>query len=191
VGANLEAQGQALAQAAIKRFGLKRGDRVIVFGNWGMPGRYIREGGAADVFAKAGLIVTKLDVRTEAISNPQLLLPVLSGEVLAHPKTRLILYSNGQNFGATPVYMDALGKKPGDIFNIGFDSTPDIVDAFQRGYNQLSSDQQPYLQGFLPIVSLALTIAYGFSPISFDSGAGLMTPDNIATIAPLALAGIR
>jgi len=191
VGAQLESQGRALAEAAIKKFGLKKGDRVIVFGNWGMPGRYIREGGAADVFTKAGLIVTKLDVRTEAISNPQLLLPVISGEVLAHPQTKLILYSNGQNFGATPVYMDALGKKAGEIKNIGFDSTPDIVDAFRKGYDQLSSDQQPYLQGFLPVASLALTIAYGFSAISYDTGAGLITPENIEILAPLALAGIR
>jgi simple sugar transport system substrate-binding protein len=191
VGANLASQGQALAEAALKQFSLKKGDRVIVFGNWGMPGRYIREGAAADAFAKAGLIATKLDVRTEAISNPQLLLPVLSGEVLAHPTTKLILYSNGQNFGSTPVYMAALGKKPGEIINIGFDSTPDIVDAFRKGFNQLSADQQPYLQGFVPVTSLALTIMYGFSPISLDTGAGLLSPQNIEAFAPLALAGIR
>jgi simple sugar transport system substrate-binding protein len=191
VGAQLESQGRALAETAIQNFGLKKGDRVVVFGNWGMPGRYIREGASADAFTKAGLIVTKLTATTEMISNTQLLLPVLSGAILAQPDTKLVLYANSTNLGAAPMYMDALGKKPGQIKNIGFDTSPAIVDAFRRGYVQLSSDQQPYLQGFLPVVSLALTLAYGFSPIDYDTGAGFVTPDNIEDLAGLAIKGIR
>jgi len=191
VGAQLESQGRALAEAAIQKFGLKKGDRVIVFGNWGMPGRFIREGASADAFTKAGLIVTKLTATTEMISNTQLLLPVLSGAILSQPDTKLVLYANSSNLGAAPMYMDALGKKPGQIKNIGFDTSPAIVDAFRRGYVQLSSDQQPYLQGYLPVVSLALTLAYGFSPIDYDTGAGFVTPENIENLAGLAIKGIR
>jgi simple sugar transport system substrate-binding protein len=191
VGAQLESQGRALAETAIQQFGLKKGDRVVVFGNWGMPGRYIREGASADAFAKAGLVVTKLNATNEMVSNTQLMLPVLSGEILAHPDTKLVEYANSANLGAVPMYMKALGKKPGDIKNIGFDTSAAIVDAFRTGYVQLSSDQQPYLQGYLPVVSLALTIAYGFSPISYDTGAGFVTPGNIENLAALAVAGIR
>lgn len=191
VGAQLESQGRALADAAVQKFGLKKGDRVVVFGNWGMPGRFIREGASADAFTKAGLIVTKLTATTEMISNTQLLLPVLSGAILSQPDTKLVLYANSSNLGAAPMYMDALGKKPGQIKNIGFDTSPAIVDAFRRGYVQLSSDQQPYLQGYLPVVSLALTLAYGFSPIDYDTGAGFVTPENIENLAGLAIKGIR
>lgn len=191
VGAQLESQGAALAETAIKQFGLKKGDRVVVFGNWGMPGRYIREGASADAFTKAGLVVTKLTATNEMVSNTQLMLPVLSGEILAHPDTKLIEYANSANLGAVPMYMKALGKKPGDIKNIGFDTSAAIVDAFRTGYVQLSSDQQPYLQGYLPVVSLALSVAYGFSPISYDTGAGFVTPGNIENLAALAVAGIR
>jgi simple sugar transport system substrate-binding protein len=162
-----------------------------VFGNWGMPGRNIREGASADAFTKVGIIVTKLTTTNEQIANTQLLLPVISGAILSHPETKLILYANSANLGAVPMYMEALGKKPGQIKNIGFDTSPAIVDAFRKGYVQLSSDQQPYLQGFLPVVSLALTILYGFSPIGYDSGAGFVTPENIEDLAALAVAGIR
>jgi simple sugar transport system substrate-binding protein len=191
VGAQLESQGRALAETAIQKFGLKKGDRVIVFGNWGMPGRYIREGGSADAFAKAGMIVTKLTITNEQVANTQLLLPVISGAILAQPATKLILYSNSANLGAVPMYMDSLGKKPGQIINIGFDTSPAIVDAFRRGYVQLSSDQQPYLQGFIPVTSLALSVAYGFSLIGYDTGAGYVTPENLEDIAALAEAGLR
>ena len=191
VGAQLESQGRALAETAIQQFGLKKGDRVVVFGNWGMPGRYIREGASADAFTKAGLIVTKLTATNEQVANTQLLLPVISGAILSQPTTKLILYANSSNLGAVPMYMEALGKKPGQIKNIGFDTSPAIVDAFRKGYVQLSSDQQPYLQGFIPVTSLALTIAYGFSLIGYDSGAGFVTPGNIEDLAGLAVAGIR
>jgi simple sugar transport system substrate-binding protein len=191
VGAQLESQGRALAETAIQKFGLKKGDRVIVFGNWGMPGRYIREGGSADAFTKAGMIVTKLTITNEQVANTQLLLPVISGAILAQPATKLILFSNSANLGAVPMYMDSLGKKPGQIINIGFDTSPAIVDAFRRGYVQLSSDQQPYLQGFIPVTSLALSVAYGFSLIGYDTGAGYVTPENLEDIAALAEAGLR
>ena len=109
VGAQLESQGRALAETAIQKFGLKKGDRVIVFGNWGMPGRYIREGGSADAFTKAGMIVTKLTITNEQVANTQLLLPVISGAILAQPANKLILFSNSANLGAVPMYMDSLG----------------------------------------------------------------------------------
>jgi ABC-type sugar transport system substrate-binding protein len=79
----VESQDRALAETAMQKFNLKKGDRVIVFGNWGMPGRYIREGASADAFTKAGIIVTKLTITNEQIANTQLLLPVISGAILA------------------------------------------------------------------------------------------------------------
>ncbi len=191
VGANLYSQGSALSEEAVRRFNLQKGDRVIVFGNWGMPGRYIREQGSADVFEKAGLVVDKLTITVDQINSPELLLPAITGALLAHPETKLILYSNSTNLGTVPLYMETLEKKPGEIINIGFDTSPAIVDAFRKGYVQIASDQQPYLQGFLPIVSLVLTKVYGFSPISYDTGAGFVTQDNFEMIAPLAEAGIR
>ncbi len=191
VGANLYPQGAALAQEALRLFDLKKGDRVIVFGNWGMPGRYIREQGSADTFEKAGLIVDKLLITAEQVNNPELILPMISGALLAHPETKLILYSNSTHSGTVPLYMETLNKKPGEIINIGFDTSPAIIEAFRKGYYHLSSDQQPYLQGFLPILSLVLTKVYGFSPLSVDTGAGFVTQENYEAIAPLAEAGLR
>ena len=61
VGANLDPQGRALAQEAIRQFGLKAGDHALVFGPWGAPGRYIREEGVALAVEEAGLTVERLD----------------------------------------------------------------------------------------------------------------------------------
>ncbi|NPV53448.1 MAG: substrate-binding domain-containing protein [Firmicutes bacterium] len=191
VGADLASQGRALGEKAIEMFNLKKGDRVTVFGAWGQPGRFFREEGTAVAFEKKGIVVDRIVSPPEAAAAPELLTPLVTGQLLAHPETKLIVFSGGQNLGAAPTYMEAAGKKPGEVKCIGFDVSPAVIDAFKKGYVQLTADQQPYLQGYLPVLSIALTRAYGFAPISFDTGAGFVTKENYKDVAALAEAGIR
>src|SRR5258708_14364887 len=73
IGANLAAQGPAFAHQAISMLGLKAGDKAIVFGAWGQPGRYIREEGTARALEAAGLIVTRIVSPPAAGSDPNTL----------------------------------------------------------------------------------------------------------------------
>ena len=52
-------------------------------------------------------------------------------------------------------------------------------------------DQQPFLQGYIPIMQLYLTSKFGFAGMNIDTGAALITKDNIAAVADLAKEGIR
>jgi simple sugar transport system substrate-binding protein len=191
VGAQLVPQGTALGEEAVRQFGLKSGDTAIVFIPLGQPGRDLREGSTAKALEAAGLKVVKIDAKPEYASDPNLALPPLSAAVLANPDTKLIVYPGGQLLGAVPVYMDALGKKPGEIYNIGFDTSPAIMEAFSSGYVQLTSDQQPFLQGYMPILSLCGTLVYGFGPLNVDTGAGFVDTNNYQSVAELAKAGLR
>jgi simple sugar transport system substrate-binding protein len=87
--------------------------------------------------------------------------------------------------------MRAIHKQPGQILAIGFDTSPQVISAFQSGYVQLTSDQQPYLQGYIPIVSLCMTKKFGFAPISLDTGNGFIDAHNYQAVAALAKAGYR
>jgi simple sugar transport system substrate-binding protein len=191
VGANLTPQGQALGVAAIKQFGLKSGDEAIVFGAWGQPGRYFREQGTVDALAKAGIKVQKIVSPTESGSDPNVLTPLVSAAVLKAPKTKLIVYAGGQQLGAASTYMQAINKKPGEIKNIGFDLSPAVLNGFQTGYVQLTSDQLPYLQGYLPILSLCMQAKYGMAPITQDTSSGLVDGTNYHTVAALVKRGVR
>ena len=93
--------------------------------------------------------------------------------------------------GNAAVYMKAAGKKPGEVFNVGFDTSPQIVEAFKSGWVQLTADQQPFQQGYLPILSLCEQIVYGLAPINVDTGAGFVTPENYKAVADLATEGLR
>lgn len=191
VGAQLVSQGRALGEEAVRQYGLGAGDTAIVFVPLGQPGRDLREGSTADALEAAGLTVVRLDSAPEYASDPNLALPPLTAAVLNADNLRLIVYPGGQLLGAVPGYMDALGIAPGDIFNIGFDTSPAIMEAFNSGYVQLTSDQQPYLQGYLPILSLCNSLVYGFGPLNIDTGAGFVDTSNYQNVAELAIAGYR
>ena len=87
--------------------------------------------------------------------------------------------------------MKAAGKKPGDIVNVGFDTSPQVIQGFKDGWIQLASDQQPFQQGYMPILSLCQQIVYGLSPVSVDTGNGFVTPENYKNVADLASQGLR
>ena len=109
----------------------------------------------------------------------------------ANPTAKVIVYPGGQELGNAATYMKAAGKKPGEIINVGFDTSPQIVEMFKDGWVQLTADQQPFQQGYLPILSLCEQIVYGLAPINVDTGAGYVTPDNYKAVANLAKEGLR
>lgn len=191
VGANLTPQGYALGAEAVKMFNLKAGDYAIVFGAWGQPGRYFREEGTAKAFEDAGLTVERIVAPPEWATAPSQAIPTLSAAVLAHPEVKVIVWPGGQLLGAVPTFMEALKKQPGEIINIGFDTSPAVIDAFAKGYVQLTSDQQPFLQGYIPILSLCLSWKLGLAPMNLDTGAGFVTADNYQTVAEWANKGYR
>ncbi|MBE0409033.1 MAG: hypothetical protein IBX69_04800, partial [Anaerolineales bacterium] len=65
------------------------------------------------------------------------------------------------------------------------------VEAIRGGWTKLVIDQQPWLQGYLPILQICLTQVYGFAGLHIDTGAGFATQENIEFLAPLAEREIR
>ena len=192
VGAQQAAQGKALGEETVRRFGLKSGDVAIVLGPFDQqPERYVREGATADALAAAGLKVIRIPSPTEWAADPNLAIPVITAAFTANPDTKAIIYPGGQLLGNAGVYMKAAGKKPGEVVNIGFDTSPQIVQAFADGWVQLTADQQPFMQGYVPILSLCQQVVYGLAPMNVDTGAGFVTPDNYKAVADLAKEGLR
>ncbi len=191
VGAQLEPQGRALGEEAVRRFGLKAGDTAIVFGPFNNSNRAVRETATADALEAAGLKVVRIVAPPEWAADPNLGIPSITGAVQANPDVKLIAYPGGQMLGNAQAYMEAAGKKAGDIVSIGFDTSPQIVEAFKGGWVQLTSDQQPFLQGYMPILSLCQQVVYGLGALNVDTGAGFVTPENYEAVATLATEGLR
>ncbi|WP_055045691.1 substrate-binding domain-containing protein [Devosia sp. A16] len=191
VGAQQGPQGRALGEEAIRRFGLKSGDVAIVMSDWSQVERAERELGTLKAFEDAGLKVVKLQSPEGLGTDPNVGIPVITAAIAANPDVKLIAYPGGQPLGNAATYMQAAGKQAGDIINIGFDTSPQIIDAFKNGWVQLTSDQQPFLQGYMPIQSLCQQVVYGLGAVNVDTGAGFVTPDNYEAVAALAIEGLR
>jgi simple sugar transport system substrate-binding protein len=191
IGAQQAPQGMALGAEAVRRFGLKAGDKAIVIGPFDVEARGARELGTVKALELAGLKVTKINGPPEWAADPNLAIPVITAAILNNPTVKVIAYPGGQMLGNVPTYMQAAGKKPGEIIAIGFDTSPQIVEAFKGGWVQLTADQQPFQQGYLPILSLCEQIVYGLAPMDVDTGAGFVTPENYTAVSKLAQENLR
>jgi simple sugar transport system substrate-binding protein len=70
---------------------------------------------------------------------------------------------------------------------ISFDLDSDISTAIKDGIMESAIDQQPYLQGYLPVVLLTEYARYGVIPANnINTGPGFVTKANIALVEKLA-----
>lgn len=193
VGAQLYAQGLALGAEALRLAGdrLQPGDKAIVMSRWESENRAQRELGLAEALEGAGIEVIRLQEAEGASADQMLQLPTLTATLLANPEVKLIGYPGGPWLAAAPAFMQAVGKAPGDIMGVGFDLGQGVMSAFEGGYVLVTSDQQPYLQGYVPVLSLCQQVVYQLGPMNVDTGAGFVTMDNFEAVAPLADAGLR
>ena len=73
----------------------------------------------------------------------------------------------------------------------GFDLSPAIFDALEKGYVDYFLDQQPYLQGYLSLFNTYLSEKYGFSGLYIDTGVGIVTSDEVSGFKNLIDAQVR
>jgi simple sugar transport system substrate-binding protein len=191
VGAQQAQQGHALGVEAVKLAGLKSGDVALMIGPFNEENRGARELGTVKAMEESGVKVVKITSQTEWAADPNLEIPVITAALAQNPRIKAVGYPGGQHLGNVPAFMQAAGKKPGQIFNFGFDTSPQIVEGFKGGWVQLTADQQPFMQGYMPILGLCQEVVYGLAPIDVDTGAGFVTPDNYQAVAELAIEGLR
>jgi simple sugar transport system substrate-binding protein len=191
VGQDLYGSGQALGSEAVKRFGLKQGDRAMVWGLLSQPTRGLRTKGAIDALQAAGLTVDYLEIDSATNADPAAGVPTFTGYVTSHPDVKLVVTDHGGLTATAQTYLSAAGKNPGDLHLVGFDLSPATVTAIRGGWTDVVLDQQPWLQGYLPILQICLTKVYGFSGLHVDTGGGFADKANIEFLAPLAEKEIR
>ena len=155
VGAQLAPQGHALGVEMLRRSGLKSGDVAIVISPPTTNCATCAKKALAKALEEGGVKVVRIASDPAWAADPNLAIPVVTAAFQANPTAKAIVYPGGQQLGNAATYMKAAGKKPGEIFNVGFDTSPQIVEAFKSGWVQLTSDQQPFQQGYLPILTSA------------------------------------
>ena len=78
--------------------------------------------------------------------------------------------------------LEEIGRS-GDIFFGTFDISGEIAKGIKAGVIEFAIDQQPFLQGYMPVVILTNLSRYGVLPSGhMNSGPGFVTKDNIALV---------
>lgn len=192
VGAPNYGAGYKLATEAAKRAGLKAGDKVFVWGLKGQGGdRGQRTVGVIDAFTKLGAKVIYQEIDSATNADPNAGVATFVGVVKSNPGLKIIVTDHGGLTSNVPVYAKAASLKPGQVFFAGFDMSPNTAQAIEDGYQELVIDQQPFLQGYLPILNICLTKKFGFAGLAIDTAGAFVDKTNVAAIAPLAKEEIR
>lgn len=185
--------GRNLASTTITNGDLTAGDKVVVYGAFieGAPGSDVAKG-TTEVLDEAGIAYDKLQWSNEAVLDPSLAVPVLVAYLQSNPDTKAIIVPGHGGITAVldRVLRDA-GIAPGDITTSGFDISPAAIQGVKDGYITVVLDQQPYLQGFMPVVAAVLQSKYGLAGLNVNTGGGYLTQENVAALEALIATGIR
>lgn len=105
----------------------------------------------------------------------------------ANPDTDAILTLGPNSAEPTIRAVKDAGLENDDVVFATFDLSADIAQAIKDGVIDFAVDQQPFLQGYLPVVFLTNYVRYGVIPANdVNSGPGFITADNLAQVELLA-----
>ena len=109
---------------------------------------------------------------------------VIAEALRKHPDIRIIL---GTGQADTEAAGRAIGKyfKGKGYWSAGFDLSPDTLRLIKQGYIRCTVDQQPYIQGFYPVIQLTLSLRYGIVPSDIDTGAAIIDRSNVDQVIEL------
>ncbi|BAV51611.1 ABC transporter substrate-binding protein [Mesorhizobium loti] len=108
----------------------------------------------------------------------------------AHPDTTAYFDTGFWCAGVARSLQDR-GVAPSKVLLGGFDLVPEVLQQMQKGYVQALVDQQPYMQGFMPVMEAYLNKKIGLAPSDIDTGQGIVRPDQADAIMTLSSQGLR
>lgn len=191
VGAKNYSAGENLGKSMLAQCGLKKGDEAFVWGLLAQEARGQRTKGVIDALKAGGVEVKYLEIADNVNGDAAQGIPTFAAFAAANPNLKAVVTDHGALTATLPAYLKAAGKQPGDICAGGFDLSASTVQGIQDGWISLVLDQQPFLQGYLPIIQLYLSSKFGFAGMDIDTGAAIISKKNVDAVASLAKDAIR
>jgi len=179
IAQNLFEAGRTLASNAAEF--IAPGSRVLVT---------LHNAGIASLEARlAGIqqVLTEKDIRWRTLVTGitcEASASVIAATLREHPDIRVVL-------GTGQADTEGAGRAVEQHFDgreysvAGFDLSAETLRLIKLGVIRFTIDQQPYVQGFYPVVQLALHCRYGLVPSSFDAGAVIIDAANVDEVMAL------
>ncbi len=177
IGQNLFASGQAM------------GTRITSLVTSGLVAGFIatpgslniepRIDGAKSVIQASGLPIQFVEIATGAAVNDEL--SRIDAYYLGHPNLKGMFAVDGGSTQSTGQIMEKYSLTGKGVHAGGFDLEPVTLQEVQKGNLDFTIDQQPYLQGFIPVLQLFLYKLSGGLMAPSDTNTGLLfvTKNNV------------
>ncbi|HET7714923.1 MAG TPA: substrate-binding domain-containing protein [Bauldia sp.] len=173
VGQDFIASGNIIGERMVAEHGLKEGDHCLLPVEFPELTYAIeRAQGVQEALAKAK--VTSEVVGTGTVDAEAL--GIISQAILANPNISCIIGLGTTPTTVAPEAAAEAGKE--GIPNGGFDTNPKIMENIMNGVTTATMDQQPFWQGFLPVMFAAYAVRYGLTPPDVDTGNNLIDKSN-------------
>ena len=171
VGAKPYNQAYLMVRTLIEVHGLKAGDHcVIPAHDPGLQHIARRVAGATAALDEAGITSEALHVGLviDEVTS------ILAAYLTANPETDCVASTGTQ--GTVPTALEEAGME--GLPNGDVDVNPTVMANVKAGLTTAVADQQPFWQGFMPIVFIAYNVRYGLIPGDMDTSGGLVQGEN-------------
>ena len=115
---------------------------------------------------------------------------VIAAELAKHPDIKFILCTGQADTEGAGLAIEKHFAGKG-LSAAGFDLSPEILRLVKAGHIRWTVDQQPYIQGFYPVIQLTQYRRYGIFPANIDAGASLISADQADRVLELSRQGYR
>ncbi len=130
----------------------------------------------------------------ETSLDPQKSKQLLKDYLVRHPETDFLLTLGTASAEAALTAMDEMPASGRPMFGT-FDMSPKVLDAVADGRILWAIDAQPYLMGYMPVVTFSLLQQYKLVPVPTDhmypTGPSFVEKQDVPAMKALAQAGIR
>jgi len=131
-----------------------------------------------------GLKDKNLKFETIAAASRDEAIKLVTERLKEHPEVKTILCTGQSDTEGSGLAIERGFSGKGYLV-AGFDLSEETLRMIKEGTIRFAIDQQPYVQGYYPVVQLAQYCRYGIVPSDIDAGAGLVTLDNADRIMTL------
>lgn len=167
--------GKAMAERVVREFIPKAA--VVMITEPGHVGLEARTAGIKSVLEPLGVKVDVLDVTVDPAQHE----PILESYLIGHPEVDMVFALGPTDAWAAISLVKRLGKV-GQIKLATIDVDARIAQAIKEGVMICAIAQQPYMQGFIPVVWLYLHKKVGFVPPDVPTGPAVIDKTNVDTI---------
>jgi simple sugar transport system substrate-binding protein len=179
IGQDLKLAGEKMGERIVSAVG--SGDVALFIATPGAANLQPRIEGALKVIKSSGKPITPHTVATGAAVPAEL--STIEAYWVGHKNTKGLYAVDGGSTQSTAQVMQKFGLPAKGVKSGGFDLTEVTQKLVQEGFLEFTIDQQPYLQGFLPVLELFMYKVSGTLTGIYEANTGLKFLDK-TTIAP-------